>query len=222
MRKLAVLLLGGGVAISAQGAVVGVGDSTSPWLGFMNVFELPSNGGGYVFSSIWGVPDLRATFNDPGSTLTLYPNSVGDPNPFWYQGGGGPGAPGNKIMEANLYVETTDVFNGQTLTFQGNVLSDTFTSSHQAYVFIKDFAPDYSSVNQILVPLAPGPFSINLATNPGAGRHVQYGFQVVGVNVWITDIEPFGNVVIGTIPTPGATGVLVAGGVLALRRRRQA
>lgn len=220
MKKIAATLFAVAMAATSQAAVVGVGDSASPWLGFMNVFELPANGGGYVFGSSWGVPDLVATFDDPNHKVTLSPNSIGDTSPFWYIGGGGPGAPGNKIMEANLYVETTNVFNGQTLTFQGNVLSSTFTSAHQVSVFVRDFAPDYSSLNQTIVPLGAGPFSISLATDPGAGRHVQYGFQVRGVNVWVTDTAPFGNMMIATIPSPGAAGVLALGGVLAARRRR--
>lgn len=221
MSRIAAFLVAAGVAASAQGAIVGVNDSTGPWLGFMNVFELPSNGGGYVFGSPWGVPDLVTTFNNPGSTLTLSPNSVNDTSPFWYVGGGGPGAPGNKIMEANLYIETTDVYNGQTVVFQGNVVSNSFTSAHVASIFIRDFAPDYSSVIQTTIPLTPGPFSLSLDTLPGAGRHVQWGFQVRGVNVWSTDTGPFGNAVISTIPTPAGAGVLAIGGLLAARRRRR-
>ena len=67
----------------------------------MNVFELPANGGGFVFNGPWGTSDLRATFAGP--TLTLSPNTIADPSTFWYQGGGGPGAPGNKIMDANMH-----------------------------------------------------------------------------------------------------------------------
>jgi hypothetical protein len=33
-----------------------------------------------------------------------------------------------------------------------------------------------------------------LNTDPEAGRHVQYGFQISGPNVWITDAGPFGMV----------------------------
>lgn len=205
---------------SAQAAVVYVDQSTAPWQGFMNVFELPSNGGGFVFPSGWGVADLNATFNDPGNTLTLSPNTIGDPSPFWYIGGGGPGAPGNKIMEANLYQQVDNALAGETVVFQGNVLSNTFTSAHVASIFIRDFAPDYSSFNQTTVPLVPGPFSISLNTDPGAGRHVQWGFQVRGVNVWFTDTAPFGNAVISTVPAPASLGLLAAGGLFAARRRR--
>ncbi|MFN7021933.1 MAG: hypothetical protein ACK4WH_11480 [Phycisphaerales bacterium] len=220
--KSAVLgvLAGALTASAAQAAVVGVGDSTSPWLGFMNVFELPSNGGAFVFASPWGVADLVATFDDANSNLTFSPNTIGDPNPFWYVGGGGPGAPGNKLMEANLYIETTDVLNGQNVTFQGSVISSSLTQAHQAFVFIRDFAPDYSSVVETIVPLGAGPFSISLATDPGAGRHVQYGFQMRGENVWVTDVGPFGNVMITTIPTPATAGLFALAGVAAASRRR--
>ena len=209
---------------AANGAIVNVdqsGGGGSPWLGFMNVFELPANGGGFIFGSPWGVSDLVANFDDPNNKLTLLPNSIGDPDPFWYIGGGGPGSPGNKIMEAVLYQEYTDVFNGQTVTFEGVVSSNTFTQAHVATIFVRDFAPDFSSFNESSIPLVPGPFSVSLNADPGAGRHVQYGFQVRGENVWITDIDPFGNAMIRTIPEPGTLALLgLAGLTIVCRRRR--
>jgi hypothetical protein len=45
--------------------------------------------------------------------------------------------------------------------------------------------------------LSNGTFSISLATAAGAGRHVQYGFETTGVNVWATDVGPFGSLRIG-------------------------
>ena len=183
---------------------VGV-DPSQTWLGYMNVSELPVNGSGFVFGSGWGFVDLTAVFAGP--TLTLGPNSVNDPDIFWYQNTsgtapnplkpGGPGQAGNKIMEANAYVEATDVYAGQTLTFDFTVLSNTFTSAHSTIAFIKDFAPDYSSFNITTSdPLSPGSFSISLPTDPGLGRHVQYGFATTGVNVWSTDVAPFGTLTI--------------------------
>lgn len=192
------------------------------WLGFMNVFELPANGGGYVFGSPWGTADLPATFSGP--VLTLAPNSIGDPSPFWYIGGGGPGAPGNKIMEANMYVETGGgLLGGQTVTFGFTVLANTFTSAHTSYGFIHDFAPDYSSFNQAIIAITtPGDYFINLATLPDPARHVQYGFQTVGVNVWITDVAPYGFVQITAVPEPTVTLLTGAGlGLLWLYGRRR-
>lgn len=221
MKRICTLL---GVALlvspAAHAGTVGVDDSTAPWLGFMNVFELPENGGGYVFGSPWGVADLVASFNDPAQTVTMSPNTVGDPDPFWYQGGGGPGAPGNKIMQANLYQEVTGPLSGQTVTFSGYVLSNTFTPAHTARIFIRDFAADYSSLNEVSILATEGYFSISLDTLADPGRHVQWGFQVEGVNVWFTDVEPFGSVVFSSIPAPASLALVGLGGLVAGRRRR--
>jgi hypothetical protein len=216
-------------APAANAATVQVGQSDAPWLGFMNVFELPANGGGFVFGNGWGIGDLVANFDDGANTLTMSPNTIGDPNEFWYQdptgsgntSPGGPGAPGNKIMEANLFQEITGgALNGITVTFEGVISSNSFTGAHEASIFIRDFASDFSSFNETRVAADAGAFSISLDTIADSTRVVQWGFQVSGVNVWVTDTAPFGNMVIRTIPTPGALAVLGLGGLVATRRRR--
>lgn len=196
-------------------------DAAKTWLGYMNVFNLPvgENPPAYVYGSSWGTADLCASFS--GNTLTLSPNTIGDPNEFWYQNTsgtatppnvGGPGQQGNKIMQASMYVESNGgALGGQTVTFQGNVSALTFTSAHSTVAFIRDFAPDYSSVNEVTVPLdATGAFSISLATINDNARHVQYGFQTTGVNVWVTDVAPFGSIVIdANAIVPGDPNVTV-------------
>jgi hypothetical protein len=154
--------------------------------------------------------------------LTLAPNTIGDPNPYWYTPSGGPGAAGNKIMAASMYVQD-DSLVGQSVTFVGKVLSNTFTSAHSTTAFIKDFAPDYSSFNLSSVPLSStGAFSISLNTIPLPGRHVQFGFETTGVNVWVTDVAPYGNIQIVGVPEPAslAMGGLAMMGLLVGRRRR--
>jgi beta-glucanase (GH16 family) len=167
-------------------------DPQAQWLGYINVFDLPQNGGVYRFGTPHPAADLRAVFN--GSELGLYPNSNSDPSTFWYVGGGAPGNPGNKVVEASMYVEKTGELSGRKVTFRGKVLSNTLTSAHSGVAYIRDFAPDYSSSNIVTAPLTAGTFNISLDTDPGAGRHVQYGFRVTGPNVWITDAGPFGSV----------------------------
>ncbi len=218
LTALCAVALAGGAANAAN---VSVDDSTAPWLAYMNVFELPANGGGFVFGSAWAIPDLAASFDDGAGTVTMSPNSIADPDPFWYIGGGGPGAMGNKIMEANLYQESSDgSLSGTTVTFAGFIQSNSFTDAHQARLFIRDFSADYSSVIETFIDADAGAFSFSMDTLGDAGRHVQWGMQVRGENVWITDTAPFGNMVISTVPTPGALALLGLGGLGMARRRR--
>jgi len=202
----------------ADAAVMVSVDPAAPWQGFMNVFELPSNGGGFVFNGSWGTADLTAVFN--GNVLTLGPNTVNDPSPFWYTPSGGPGSTGNKNMDANMYVQREDLSTGDTVTFAGTVLSNTLVSPYTSVAFIKDFAPDFSSFNQVTVPLTPGDFSITLATDPGAGRHVQYGFETIGPDVWVTDRGPVGEVQVTSVPEPAALALIALAGAAPLLRRR--
>jgi len=220
-------------AVRLNAATVGV-DPGAPWIGFMNVFNLPSSGnyppnlGAYQFGSSWGTADLRATFS--GSVLTLSPNTINDPNPYWYTPSGGPTATGNKIMDANMYVETTGLYSGQTLTFTGNVLSDTLvgsvdpnTNGWTSVAFIKDFAPDYSSSVSTTAPLVNGVFSISLNAINDPARHVQYGFETIGPDVWATAprLPGYGNVQI--VPEPSCLVFLALGsiGVCCAWRRRK-
>jgi hypothetical protein len=214
----AALLLSATLSVRADATLTV--DPGASWLGFMNVFELPANGGGYVFGSPWGTADLRATFSGP--VLTLAPNTINDPSPFWYIGGGMPGAPGNKIMDANFYQETTGVYAGQTVTFTGNVLANSLTSAHSAVAFIKDFAPDYSSSVSSTIALTPGVFTVSLLTMGDPTRHIQIGFEMVGVNVWPTDVAPFGQVDIIAIPEPTFSVFAIAGLAAWMIRRRVA
>ncbi len=216
-RGLATALLvfaGTAFAGSAHAVDVTVNPATIN-LGYMNVFNLPvpDGDGSYQFGSGWGFADLTASYS--GSNLTLGPNTIGDPNEYWYRcvgsatppNCGGPGAPGNKIMEANGYAQVDDgSLAGVTVNFSGVVLASSLTSAHQAFAFIRDFAPDFSSSNQQIIPLpASGSFSLSLATINDPARHVQYGFQLKGVNVWVTDVAQFGSITIGPeTPTPAA------------------
>ncbi len=232
LKHLAICVLVG-TTISASAATVAV-DPSSPWIGYMNVFDLPQNTtaggtwppalGPYQFGSGWGTADLMAAFTGP--TLALRANSIGDPAPYWYIPVGAPGAIGNKIMDANFYVEIGS-FPGQTLTFEGNVLAnslvgkvDALGNGWTAVAFIKDFAPDYSSNFNVTAPLTAGGFSISLNTVNDPLRHVQYGFEVIGPDVWITDNPNFGSIQI--VPEPGVLSLVGLGlGLSALLRRRR-
>jgi len=229
--SLALVLLAGHLAKSS--AATYTVDPGASWLGFMNVFNVGGPGygaaaaGGFAFANGWGTADLRANFS--GSVLSLQANTIGDPNAFWYTPSGGPGAVGNKIMDANFYQEFTGPLAGTTVTFTGNVLANSLLGpvdaagrGWTAVAFIKDFAPDYSSSVTTTVPLSSlGVFSISLATINDAGRHVQFGFQVIGPNVWAGDPLSIPSVDVVAVPEPTTATLLLAGVAgLVLRRKK--
>ena len=234
MKKLlAALAVAGLMGASAQADVTVTVDSSTMTLGWMHVYDTPQNGGGYQWGSGWGTADLNSTF--PSATdVTLSPNTIGDPDPYWYTPAGGPGSVGNKIMDASLYAEDTGTLNGETVVFTADVLSDTLTllnnpsnydantNGWTAIAWIKDFAPDYSVAIETNVVITPGVFSLSMDTINDPTRHVQYGFTVVGPNVWSTDVAPYGDIQIAAIPEPATMGLvgIFGAGILWFRRRR--
>jgi hypothetical protein len=192
-------------------------DPGAAWIGYMNVFELPANGGAYLWGSGWGTADLNASFS--GSILILTPNTSIDrdvPNDSYWWVGGADGAP-NKNMDANLYVQD-DALAGQTVTFTGNVLANTLVSPYTSTIFIKDFAPDYSSFVSTTLSAAPGVFSLSLLT--GVGDHIQYGFETIGPDARLSTVASLGFVQATAVPEPSAFALLAGGMVVLLIRRR--
>lgn len=192
--------------------------TNGPWLGFMNVSNLPppDDDGAFQFPSGWGVGDLIV--DRPGDgTATLRPNRVGDPDPYW-QGGPPPGMlRGNKIMDANFYKQSLDL-NGNAFSFNGSVdfndLNNTGLGSYDFTViaFIKVFAPDFSSVldeDTIDLRTTSGDFSLVMdATiypdtgDPLTTANIQYGFQFIGPNIgvdpmWDAGYNALGGITIG-------------------------
>ena len=201
-------------------------DPTKPWGGYMNVYENPANGGGFLWGSGWSTADLRAAFC--GSKLILSPNTIGDPAPYWYVTTNSPSV-GNKIMNANFYVEPAGSLPGQLVTFSGTVQADSLLSSLNpagqgwtVIAFIKDFTPNYSGFIEATAPMVNGAFSIQLQTSSDPANHVQYGFTVQGPCVWPTDpvLASYGNVQIATTspvpPTAPTVTTSLSGGNLNL------
>lgn len=227
---LASLLVVGAVAKS--NAVNYTVDPGATWLGYMNVFDVGGTGygmaaaGGFQFGGSWGTGDLRASFAGP--TLSLKANTIGDPNPYWYTPSGGPGSVGNKIMEANFYQQFDGPLAGQNVTFAGDVIANSLLGpvdaagrGWTAFAFIKDFAPDFSSFVQTSVPLNLGAFSISQVAINDPARHVQFGFQVIGPDVWAG--EPLSVPSIDIVAVPEPTSMVLAGlgaALLVIRRRK--
>jgi hypothetical protein len=172
-------------------------DPAKTWSGYMNVFALPADGGGYQFGGGWGASDLRAAFS--GDLLTLRPcTNVSNPtDAYWVK----PNGSGNKQMEASWYVDTASLV-GSNVTFSGNVVTYALTTNYTCRAFIKVFNSSYSTLlQQAYAPLTAGNsfFTVNLAATSAGAAHVQYGFITLGPNApWTNNAESAAFITIRT------------------------
>lgn len=197
----AVMLLGS--VTFAQNVVDAV--PTDSWVGYMNVFNLPEDGGAYQFGSSWEVTALKTELNETESTIILHPNfnTYGD-NPtdtFWVNV---VTSEGNKDLEAVTYVEPGATFNGVDLTFKGSVLENTLDEGYTASFFIKALDPGagYSDAlggSKVIELPASGMFSVSATgAELAPGLIIQYGFIVRGTNANPADEAALGSVVVGS------------------------
>jgi hypothetical protein len=187
-------------------------DADSTWISYMNVRELPANGGAYAFGSFWAVADAKSTLDantGANGTLTLQPNfnayADSPMDAFWVNQSTGLG---NKEMEASTFVEPGPTLLGADFTFTGNVMSHTIdTSLYTVKMFVKALDPNNGYGDALFdtkvfdLPMS-GNFSITVdATDLTAGLIIQYGFSVTGINANPTDEATLGSVVIGAMAT---------------------
>jgi hypothetical protein len=200
-------------------------DSGATWVGYMNVRDLPADGGAFMFGSGWGVADLDAGFAGPNAWVSPNTNiarNVPLTDTFWWKPDGSP----NKEMEANYFVELNTLAQFDVLNFSGIVLSNNLVAPYTSNAFIKVLDPSnsFALVDFIQTPLVPGPFSISQVINL-PGTIVQYGFVTVGPQSTIgsptASQAQLGLAVIGPIPEPATLGLLGLA-VPALARRRRA
>ncbi len=183
-------------------------DASQSWIGFMNVFNLETDGGAYQFGSPWEVPLLKSTINVVDNSITLQPNfntyAENATDAFWVNQ---TTMEGNKNMEALTFVEPGTSFNEVDLTFSGSVVKSTLAEGYTAYFFIKALDPtnDYQDAlgdAKVLALPASGSFSVSAtAAELANGLLVQYGFSIRGTNANPAEEAALGGVVISSMST---------------------
>ena len=167
--------------------------------GFANIFNTPADGGGYVFGSPWGIPDLKATV--AGDTYTLQPNfntyadNPGDP--FWRDNAGaGPG--GNKIFEGSLFNEVVVSAKSLSGDFSGTIDANTIDAGYTVEAYVQVIGPpDFLPKTADVLTITPATTSFALSVDPSAfpGDFLQMGFRVRGLNANPADEVALGSVV---------------------------
>jgi len=198
---LAVLSLSSTIAVAQNTVDCSASDT---WTGYMNVFDLPADGGGYQFGSAWGLDDMKSTFDLTANTVTLQPNfntyADNPTDPFWVNQ---TTTEGNKNMEGSTFVEPAGL-NDADLTFKGHVISNTIDAGYETKFFIKALDPNagYSDAlggAKVFDLPASGYFEVSAtAAELPAGLIIQYGFSITGPNANPANEATVGSVVIGS------------------------
>lgn len=172
----------------------------SQWVGYINAFDLPSDGGAIYSFGVEQLADLKSTVDANAGTITLQPNfskyQSGDPNFV-------NGAIGNKIVQASTYVEETGLVD-QFFVFSGTVLSNTLAPGYDNYAFVRLFDASFNLLYEVRDPLVEGnSFMVAYDFTPASTVYVQYGFTVEGLNANPADEAALGSVVVSAEATLG-------------------
>lgn len=217
------------------------------WRGYLNAFASGSGiaGSGYQFGSDWGLGDLKTTVVTSntgtyiGDQLRLEPNYNTYANAqdngaraYWTNssdGGLTAGPLGNKFVELNTFVETNPITAGS-INFSGTIDSYTLASEFTAIAFIKVLNPGNGyniDVFETYNLNSGSQFSLNADLSAHAGKVLQVGYAVYGINSNPANTVANGSVLVtataAAIPEPSSFALIGAGAALfaaSFRRRR--
>ncbi len=175
-------------------------DPSQPWIGYMNVFALPVNGGAYEFGFADGTAALQAVFSSTNLVLSPCTNVWETVDTTYVQADGRTPA---VDMDANFYVENNALLNTNVI-FSGTCSSNTLTLnpepltgvSYTSVAFVKVFDSGYTLLGSVTTNLIAGQFfSIAFNTTIANAAHVQYGFETFGPDASPTNTT-LGDVVV--------------------------
>lgn len=199
MKKITlfIFLLTAGFGFSQNTVTLDVNDT---WNAYLNFFDNPADPtpdcaatGGFCFGNSWGFGDAVGAVGASSLTITPNVNTYNDnPGDAYWRNNEGAGPDGNKIVEANFYVEPGASFNGVDLTFTANITGFTIDSRYTVVAFIKTIGG--TDLNKAVTLTGTGVFSVSATGAELASGIVQFGFALIGLNA--NPVTDWGNVVI--------------------------
>ena len=180
----------------AGGPVTVTLNSSTPPNAFMNAWDIPC-----TFPTI-ATCNYAAGFGyDPNLSSAVYDASgaliVGAPvidaptDPFWYDAS----LNSLKFVESLSFYQEDGPLSGQDVNFTIEVTENTLACGLTSCIFIRDFAPDFSSFEETKVAInGPGEYTASLTTIDDPARHVQYGFATYGSHVLPADAAACGSI----------------------------
>lgn len=218
------LVVSGGVCADVALTI----DDTDTWSGYVNTYRIVDDSFAFPFEYP-NLPDHPATLS--GNMITLGANSAiyeaqgggtAGEDPAWFTGDGS----GTFILYIDMltFINRTGIANGETVTFDGSVVSDTLSGlgyangGYDVQLFMKTFDKDYNLQDETYTDLSVGDFSLSIMTLTDDAV-VQAGFSVKGLAVDPTTAAGLGSIEV--IPEPATMGLVgLAGGVIMLLRRQ--
>ena len=203
-------------AICAEAVSVNVNiDASQAWNGFENVYY--RNGGFWTNTAFApgtaGV--IQGSINSTG-TVTCEPDIRMDRD-FHFDTNAWADASGTSTgicrVVSTFYVDSTSIAHAaDTVIFSGSLVSNTLAPAYASNIvaFIKDYDSTWASYGMASVNLNTltngQPFAISKTiAAPGAGNHVQYGFEWSGPPARTNSVSGLGRVVLAPLPpAPGA------------------
>jgi hypothetical protein len=178
---------------------------TSSYSAYVNVFELDKvtyvYGQAYDLFNTLNGNGIKAILNSP-NTIRFSPFTIIDSSSFWFNQVGGKYVPqkwvNNSFYQAiTVGLQNVFIFQGN---FNNNTLHTPYGTNYTVKAFIIAFDSGFNVLANTYSPITNGNFKISLDTTSISNvARIQWGFEMSGYPVYVTETNDFGSININEI-----------------------